>query len=357
MIIKKTPLLKPMDFKPSFSKLKVLGVLNPGVVRRKDKKIVMYARIAESARHKDGKKLVCPVMTSKNNYRARFESIHKSDIVKTGEWKEIYFKDGTCRLPHLSHFRKIILSEGGFKVEKIEQVPAFAGIPGESEYGVEDPRITEISGKYYMTYVGVSVVNGVSTYLAESKDLKKWKRLGLIFIEQNKDCIIFPEKVKGKYVAFNRPESNFEFSKPGIWISYSKDLKYWGKGGNLMRPRSGWEAGRIGGGAPPIKTKKGWLAIYHGMRGDGDKRVYSGGAVLLDLKNPEKIISRSSARKPLISPTEKYEKSGYISNVVFPTGVVETLDKEGILVYSGGADSIVSVRGISYKEIWKHLRV
>ncbi len=353
-------LLSPDKLKPSFKDWKILGVLNPGAVRIKNGKIIMYARIAEEGmKRKNGKELFCPVMSSKEEYMAEYKMIPEKNILRTGKWNEIYLKDGTCILPHISHFGKITIKENGFDIEKIEHKPAFTGIPNESEYGVEDPRITYLDGKYYMTYVGISIKEGVSTYLAESEDLINWKRLGLIFREQNKDVVLFPEKIKGEYVALNRPESLFHFSKPGIWISYSKDLIYWGKDKNLMRSRGPktWESDRIGAGAPPIKTEKGWLILYHGMREDGNKRYYSAGVALLDLKNPEKVLARSPSDKPFIFPDKEFEKEGYISNVVFPTAAILTKDKKDLLIYSGGADSVISVRKISMNEIFKHLGI
>ena len=158
-----------------------------------------------------------------------------------------------------------------------------------------------------------------------------------LFLEnKNKDAFLFPEKIDGEYVAFNRPESSFHFSKPGIWISYSKDLIYWGRDLNIARPREGstWENERIGGGAPPIKTKKGWLCIYHGVKYIDGKQTYSAGAMLLNLKHPKRIIARSSPKKPLFGPSEKFEKKGYINQVVFPTAVVPTLDGKSLLIYS-----------------------
>ncbi|PIZ83035.1 hypothetical protein COX97_01855 [Candidatus Pacearchaeota archaeon CG_4_10_14_0_2_um_filter_05_32_18] len=353
-------LLTPEDFKPSFAKWSILGVFNPGAVRLPNGKIMMYVRISEEGiKHKDGKIFMCPIVTSKNKYGVEYKKILEEEILKTGRWNEVYLKNGTCILPHISHLRRVILNENGFDIEKIEQKPIFAGMPKESDYGVEDPRISEIDGRYYMTYVGVSTSEGVSTYLAVSDDLKKWNRLGLIFREQNKDVVLFPEKINGEYVALNRPESLFSFSKPGIWISYSKDLIYWGKDSNLMRPRGPetWEADRIGAGCPPIKTSKGWLVIYHGVSEEKDRLFYSVGVVLLDLKNPKKIIARSDPKTPFILPDKKFEKEGYINNIIFPTVAIPTLDGKSLLIYSGGADRIVSVRKISFKEIFKHLRV
>ena len=344
-------LLTTKDMKPSFPKWKVEGVLNPAAVRMKNNKIMLMARVAESAGQHHTSLLKCPVMSSKKEYKESYQTIKKKDIVHVGEWGEMYLKDGTCRMPHISHFKRIILDESGMNVEKIEQKPAFTGIPSDGDYGVEDPRITKIKNNYYMTYVAISANEGVSSYLAVSKDLKKWKRIGLIFREQNKDVVLFPEKIKNRYVAFNRPESLFTLSRPSIWISYSKDLIYWGRGKNLIRTReNSWEVTRNGAGTVPIKTKKGWLCIYHGVKRIEGKKNYSAGALLLDLKNPEKILARSPKNKPLFTPG-KYGKSGFLDNVVFPTGAVIDTNKKDLLVYSGGADSVITVRKLSIKEI------
>ena len=352
-------LLSPEDFVPSLKSWKIEGVLNPAAHRLPNGKIVLYVRIAESTeQHRHGNMVVSPIMSSRREFKAQYQRRKKKDIIKRGMWGEMYFKDGTCRLPTISHFKRVIVDESGSCVERIRHKPAFAGIPGESDYGVEDPKITKIGNKYYMTYVGVSMNEGVSAYLAFSKNLENWNRLGLIFREQNKDVTLFPEKINRRYVALNRPESTFTFSKPSIWISYSKDLIYWGRDKNLMRPREGtWENSRLGGGTPPIRTSKGWLEIYHGVHKRGGKNVYSAGAVLLDLKNPEKIIARSSPNKPLFEPSELHDKQGYINNVTFPTGVVPTEDGKELLIYSGGADSVITVRKISLEHIFKHLRV
>ena len=348
-------LIQPKDIKPSFPEWKVVSTINPAAIRRKDGKILMYVRVAEQD-EKHTKGGVCPVITSFDGLSVSGEKVKKHELKKKGK-EVLYLKDGTCRLMHISHLREVVLDESGMEVLEIDDEPTFTGIVDESDYGVEDPRFTKIGGKYYMTYVGVSKNEGVSTYLAESDDLKNWKRLGIIFREQNKDAILFPEKIDGEYVAFNRPESAFHFSKPGIWVSYSKDLIYWGRDRNVSRPRddSTWENERIGGGCPPIKTKKGWLCIYHGVMNVNNKRTYSAGAMLLNLKHPKRIIARSPPKKPLFSPYAKYEKKGYISNVVFPTAVVPTLDGKDLLIYSGGADSVVTVRKMSIDSIMKSM--
>ncbi|MBS3168709.1 glycosidase [Candidatus Woesearchaeota archaeon] len=349
-------LIKPLDFEPSFKDWKVIGTLNPAAVRMNDDRVTLYIRVAEQAVAKEKGKMVCPIIISEDLLKMKYHHVKKDEIVKKGEKGEVYLKSGICRLPHISHFRRAIIDNDGEYIEYLDHRPAFTGMPGESEFGVEDPRITKIGSNYFMTYVGVSEKQGVSTYLSFSKDCEKWKRLGLIFREQNKDVVLFPEKIKGRYVALNRPETMFSFSKPGIWISYSKDLMYWGGDKSLLKPRTKtWENDRIGGGAPPIKTKDGWLAVYHGVKEYRDKRTYSAGAVLLDLKNPEKIIARSPEDKPLISPKEEYDKQGYISNVVFPSGAVKSLDEKSLLIYCGGADSVTTLKKIKMKDIFDNM--
>lgn len=348
-------LLTPKDLKPSFPDWTVKGVLNPGAIRLPSKKILLFVRVAEQYHLHRGKLLHCPVITAEKGFKTKTERIKKTDVVRK-ENNVVFLKNGSCRLTTFSHFRKIILNENGFDIEHIGEKPIFTGTATEGQYGVEDSRITRTKGKYLLTYVAVSLNEGVSTSLATSKDLVHWKRKGIIFREQNKDVVIFPEKIKGKYVALHRPEGFFSFSKPSIWISYSPDLIYWGKEKSIIQPRpSSWEQDRIGSGAPPIKTKEGWLEIYHGVKQGKYKKIYSAGAILLDLKSPEKILARSPKDQPLFAPTEKHEKKGFISNVVFPTGAIIDLNKKDLLVYLGGADSVISVKKIKLKDILKHM--
>ncbi len=343
-------LLQPKDFKPSCRNWEIEGILNPGAIRLPNKKILLMARVAESF-PKLKEQNLCPVIVTKQEYNKEKDKSIKGIIGKDKN----YFVASACKLPTISHFRKIVLSKDGLKLEKKSQVQDFSPNPKTSEYGVEDPRITKLDDNYLMTYVSVSEESGVSVTLAISKDLKNWERRGIIFQEQNKDVVIFPEKINGKFVALNRPESNI-ISKSDIWISYSKDLIYWGREKNILRTREySWEEARNGAGPPPIKTKKGWLVIYHGVRIVDNQSNYSAGAVLLDLKNPEKILARSPANKPLFSPENLFEKHGFMNNVTFPTGLIEDLNKKDVLIYGGGADTTVTVRKMSLDKIFKSM--
>lgn len=348
-------LLTPRMFRPSVPDWEIHGVINPAGIRRKDGKIVLYVRVTETPKNKDKKALNCPVIISESEYKASEDNVLKRSV-KSKSGRIIYLKSGECKLLDISHFREIILSKDGFAVEEIDQQPRFAGKPPESEYGVEDPRLTKLGGSYYMTYVSISARDGVSTSLAISKNLRDWKRKGIIFQEQNKDVVLFPEKINNHYVALNRPESSFIFSKPSIWISYSKDLVYWGKEKAILRTRPhSWESKRNGAGPPPIKTEKGWLLIYHGVHDKKNKGIYSAGTALLDLRNPEKVLARSPPNKPLLKPSKIYEKLGYTHNVIFPTAAIPTLDGKSLLIYSGGGDSVITVRELSFKEIFENM--
>ncbi|MBR9706402.1 glycosidase [Candidatus Pacearchaeota archaeon] len=344
-------LLKPEDFESSLRGMEVEGVFNPAAIRLPNGDIMLYVRVAEGPIKR--KHLGSPMIVSKDqsHYKYRLNRRLKREILEK-KGNVLYLRDGVCRLLNLSHLRKVILDKNGFNIKKIYQKPFFTGMPHDGNLGVEDPRLTKIGRKYLMTYVAVSSYEGASTALAISKNLKSWKREGIIFREQNKDVVIFPEKINGMYVALHRPEGFFSFSKPSIWISYSKDLTFWGEDKSIVHPRrNSWDERRIGSGCPPIKTNEGWLEIYHGIGGRGERGVYSAGAFLMDLKNPEKILARTPKTEPLMKPGKKYERKGFINNVVFPTGIVRDLNDKDLLIYSGGADSIISVRRMSIKHI------
>jgi beta-1,2-mannobiose phosphorylase / 1,2-beta-oligomannan phosphorylase len=219
-----------------------------------------------------------------------------------------------------------------------------------------------------MTYVTLSEQGNISTAYAISKDCINWERKGIIFKTQDKDCVVFPEKIRNKYYAFNRPEGNFEFSPPHIWISSSKDLQFWGKSTPIkLSEKEEWDYTRVGAGPPPIKTEKGWLLFYHGvttkkMHGtfferyfnfSDNSNIYSVGCALFDLQKPGKLIAKSI--NPIIVPRKTYERKGYVNNVIFPTGLVADLDKKSLLVFSGAGDSVVTVKKILLKDVLKTL--
>ncbi|MEM0465378.1 MAG: glycosidase [Candidatus Pacearchaeota archaeon] len=350
MKVKEKLLLRPNDFKPYFKNWKIEGVFNPGAIRDKENRVILFVRVAERFLSKS--KYEYPVIIPERKGKYKIEKVD-DDIFLRKEGNVIFLRNNTVRLSNISHFRKVVLDKSGEKIIKIEKEPVFFPCEEYEECGVEDPRIVKINDKYYMTYVSVSIRDGITTSLAVSKNLVKWERKGIIFNHENKDVTLFPEKINKEFVALHRPVGTFNFNNPSIWISYSKNLIYWGKSRCILHPRrdSSWDNIRIGAGCPPLKTSSGWLEIYHGV----NNRVYSAGAVLLDLKNPEKIIAQTPIEKPLFSPSNFYDKKGFVNNVSFPTGIVEDLDKKSVLIYSGSADKYITLRKIKISDILRSL--
>jgi len=370
-IKKEAMLVSPKDIKPTSSKLSVVGTFNPAAARLPNGDIILYVRVAEKMKDEaveDKKYFYTPRCVGNNTCKIKFDRFKKEDVRLKSD-ADIVFKDKTKRLLFISHFRKVILDKTGFKIKSIDKKPSFTGLKTNGELGVEDPRIAKIGDKYIMTYVSLSRQGNISTSLAVSKDCLKWDRKGTIFSEQNKDVSLFPEKFNKFYYTFNRPESGFQFTPPHMWISSSKDLSNWGHNRPLILSRKGkWDYERVGAGPPPVKTKKGWLLLYHGVeeRDFSSPVVVSGssvvhtsasyevGAALFDLKYPRNLIAKSP--EPIISPTKDYDKKGFVNNVIFPTGLVPDLNGEDLLLFSGGADRVTTVKKISLKDIFKSMK-
>ncbi len=256
-------LLGPESFEPTLKNFKVRGAFNPTAIRLNDNRIMLFVRVAETPIHGETY-FLAPRFSGEKELKISMETL----LRKKGKFDSFenyfLFAPDKVRLPTISHFRKVILDESGTKVLSVSNKPDFFGLKDDGDFGVEDPRITffEEENRYAMTYVSVSAESGVSTSLATSTDLTSWKRHGIIFRQQNKDVVILPEKINGYYIALHRPEGTMIFDKPHIWISFSKDLIFWGKEEPIMCPRNkGWDSTRIGNGTVPIKIKEGWLEI------------------------------------------------------------------------------------------------
>ncbi len=204
-------------------------------------------------------------------------------------------------------------------------------------HGIEDPRITEIEGKYYVLYTIVGDY-GHFIALAETDDMREFRRLGIISGPGNKDGVLFPNKINGLYARLDRPIGNDVGS---IWVSYSPDLINWGLSEVVLEPRPRyWDSFRIGASVPPLSTKFGWLEIYHGVKMTSSGPIYKTGAVLLDREDPAIVIGRSLI--PLLSPRKDYERIGDVGNVVFACGAV--VEENGdIKMYYGAADTAICV--------------
>jgi predicted GH43/DUF377 family glycosyl hydrolase len=254
---------------------------------------------------------------------------------------------------HLHNGRSILglaESEDGyyFRVQETPfMTPSKEGIFREyEEYGVEDPRIIFIDGEYLITYSAYSR-HGVRIGLAKTKDFKTVERYSLVTEADYRNIVIFPEKFNGLYARLDRPHS--EISPWSIWISYSPDLKFWGESKLIMKPMQyHWDEMKIGPGAPPIKTDKGWLNIYHGVFPTMDGSVYRLGVALHDLKDPSIINGISDDW--ILQPEEPYEITGYVHNVVFTCGAVPENDGT-VKIYWGGADTVMNVGTANINEL------
>ncbi len=205
-------------------------------------------------------------------------------------------------------------------------------------YGVEDPRITRIGDDYYITYTAYGP-HGPRVAIGVTRDFRGFKRICLATEVDNKDAVLFPEKIDGRYVLINRP-GGMGGTRGSIWISYSPDLIYWGRSRVLFSPGPGWGNHKLGASTPPVKTDEGWLVLYHGIRETAGGRLYRIGVMLLDLKNPELIVG--VCPHFIFGPEEPYERTGDVPNVVFPCGWVAEPDGT-VKVYYGAADTCIGL--------------
>ena len=211
--------------------------------------------------------------------------------------------------------------------------------------GIEDPRFTTIDGVYYIMYTAYSKY-GPRIALAKTEDFFHYERIALVSEPGNKDGILFPEKINGEYVRLDRPIGKGVGS---MWVSYSKNLVDWGKSEILMTPRQGmWDSYRIGASVPPIRTRHGWLEIYHGVKMTSAGPIYRIGTVLMDLEQPHKVVARCN--KPILSPREDYERIGDVGNVAFACGAVVE-DTGEIKVYYGAADTCICVATAEFEKL------
>lgn len=254
----------------------------------------------------------------------------------------------------------LAVSDGYRIIERLPQ-PIFAPDNPKESRGCEDPRVVVIDEEIYMMYTAYDGVIAqiaaasikVSDFLA--RNFAGWQRKGLAFKDVwNKDAILFPEKINRKYVIYHRIE-------PSIWVSYLDQLEFpvpRERHAIIMGPRSGrmWDSLKIGAGTQPIKTRYGWLMIYHGV----DRQlVYRLGVILVDLNNPELLIYRSP--NSILQPEKDYEigsdSGSWVPNVVFTCGAIPASEKEiledhdEILVYYGAADTHIGVATATLAEL------
>lgn len=335
------PLLSPADLKPSRAGLEISCLLNPGVFTFEGKTWLLV-RVAERPAQQEGI-ISFPVL--KDDGIEIIEIPVDDPELNADDPRVIRYK-GVDYLTTLSHLR-LLCSEDGIRFYEPEGYPILQGETLQEAFGIEDCRVTLLEGTYYLTYTAVSE-QGVGVGMRKTKDWKHFESEGMIIPPHNKDCAIFEEKINGKFYALHRP-SSVDIGGNYIWIAESPDGIHWGKHKCIITTRKGsWDSARVGGGAAPIKTEKGWLEIYHGANA---AHQYCLGAFLLDLSDPSIVIARSE--KPIMIPAATYELSGFFGHVVFTNGHVVKGDE--LTIYYGAADEFVCGAKFSIAEILNSL--
>lgn len=285
----------------------------------------------------------------------------------------------------------LLESDDGVHFRHVSDKPVFTPEMAGSPYGsVQDPRVVKIDGLYYMTYAfrrfawsihptGLGVPEATQSLLpgfnptkdrnqtrsgiAVSRDRVHWEHLAWATPADidDRDVILFPEKIGGRFAILRRPigfvntATGHSEEHPSIRLSFSEDLRTWTEPEVVARPELAWENNRIGGSTPPVRTDRGWLVLYHGVENaypPTRRVIYRVGAMMLDLKDPRKIVARCPHF--IMEPEAYYERVGlFIPNVIFPTGNVV---KDGLLwIYYGVCDTAIALATVPLDELVEHV--
>jgi predicted GH43/DUF377 family glycosyl hydrolase len=336
---KQNPILKPADVIPSRPGMVVECLLNPGAFRFGGRTGLLLRVAERPVQEPDW--ISTPLLDPSSEGGIRLLRIQKSDPDLECSDPRAFKYQGREYLTTLSHLR-LAWSDDGIHFA-VEKSPSITGEGQHESFGIEDCRVEFVDGRYWLTYTAVSAA-GVGVGLMSTTDWRRYSRHGIIFPPHNKDCALFPRKVGGQYWAMHRP-SGIGLGGHFIWVSRSPDLLHWGDHRCLAMTRPGhWDSARIGAGAAPIETPRGWLAIYHGA---DDQHRYCLGVLLLDREDPTRVLARSQS--PLMEPVAEYEQKGFFGNVVFTNGHV--LEDGVIRLYYGASDTVICGATVSLDEV------
>ncbi len=287
-----------------------------------------------------------PILTAKD-VPYECTRVYNSSVVKTDKDYVMILRIDVIKPPEEPYlFLGLARSADGIRWT-VDPKP-FMTPEGAEERMIYDPRITRIGDEYVICYAADTSV-GIRMGIASTRDFKTVVRKHLSEPD-NRNAVLFPEKVNGLYCRLDRPFARiYEKSRPyDLWISWSPDLEFWGRHEALLRWQDvTWGSHKIGPAAPPIRTKAGWLTLFHGARlrepgPEGWGKTYSAGVMLLDLKNPAKILGRCP--EPILDPEPEfpYEWEGYRPRVIFPTGFIDMGDGT-CLIYYGASDTVMAL--------------
>jgi len=218
-----------------------------------------------------------------------------------------------------------------------------------------DPRVCKIGDRYYITWC--NGYHGPTIGLGYTTDFKTFHQLENAFLPYNRNGVLFPRKINGKYAMLSRPSDTGHTPFGDIFYSESPDLTYWGKHrfvmGTVPGDISAWQSKKIGAGPVPIETDEGWLLIYHGVILTANGFVYRVGCALLDLEQPWKVLKRS--RNYILGPETLYECVGDVPNVTFPCAALTDAATGRIAIYYGCADTVTSVAFTTVDELFNYM--
>jgi beta-1,2-mannobiose phosphorylase / 1,2-beta-oligomannan phosphorylase len=353
---KKKIILTPRDIAPSHSRLHCLAVLNPTTTVHKGRRRIIfradeYAIDQENYNCRDRRLL--PVPTLANDFKSIvITDVHippgydfREDAVLPDEIRRV--ARGTdlpaILLPYMSHIRTAELDERDNV--GAERIYLFPNSPF-SAFGCEDPRVSVIEGKSFVTYNATGYYGNIPFRI--EYDDTRYATAQMILGPDHKHACYFPVKINGRYFMLIRPLTKLIFVNTlGIWLYSSRDLHHWRVEQPLIMPRPKyWDAKRVGPGAAPIQTPQGFLMLYYGVDNDD---TYHIGACLLDENEPGKVLGRSVL--PILSPDEEWERNGRRADVVFPCGATLLRDGE-VKIYYGAADTVMSVATSSLDDIF-----
>ena len=216
-----------------------------------------------------------------------------------------------------------------------------------------DPRLVKLEDPYYIIWC--QDFYGAAIGVAKTQDFETFTRIENPFLPFNRNAVLFPRKVNGKYMMLSRPSDSGHTPFGDIFLSESADMVYWGRHRHVMGKGSEWwQNVKIGGGAAPIETREGWLLFYHGVTGTCNGYVYSIGGAILDIDEPSVVKYRCDTF--LLTPEEWYEERGFVPNVTFPCATIHDAKSGRIAIYYGAADTYVALAFTKVDELVAYIK-
>ncbi|ABX03539.1 MAG TPA: glycosidase [Herpetosiphon sp.] len=268
------------------------------------------------------------------------------------------FKDGFAGVFRCDDKRRVMNIHRGFSKDavnwEIDPKPLeFSGDPEVTAFEYRyDPRVCWIEDRYYVTWC--NGYHGPTIGVAYTYDFETFHQLENAFLPFNRNGVLFPRRINGKYAMVSRPSDNGHTPFGDIYYSESPDMEHWGKHRFVMGTKGGWQSTKIGAGPTPIETTEGWLLFYHGVLTSCNGFVYSFGAALLDLEQPWKVIYRTAPY--LLAPQTLYECVGDVPNVAFPCAALTDAATGRIAIYYGCADTVTGIAFAQVDEVLSFLK-